>query len=352
MESNNCPQCPQVCSSADELYGHINLSHDILAFILFPHLCEECGARRPDKTSLMQHKLSHLQSVNGPKIILLTKPMSQNKPNIHTELRDLFCGYCGKKSRGTTHNHFQHARACMSAKKVSLICPYCPTNSFINFNAFKNHAKESHGATSFPILCVWCAKLFSNQLSLNQHVPRCAKELNEAKKTQCEYCPTVFFCEDPYISTFYMAHMNQEHSNMLHSKWGDHWTCSRCKYVFPGQLAYQHHMNLCYQFGNVNKLLTITSSPTTVTTTAAISNQQQPTGTTIIRSTTNNSSNHFIINGNTASGRTQLQIIKNSSSNHHQDQNSRDGSENVTLKVCGICCNSVSGKKKDISFVC
>ena len=162
--------------------------------------------------------------------------------------------------------------------------------------------------------------------------------MNEAKKTQCEYCPTVFFCEDPYISTFFMAHMNQEHHNMLHSKWGDHWTCSRCKYVFPGQLAFQHHMNLCYQFGNVNKQLSIT--PTT-TTTSTISNQQQTTSATIIRSSgTNNSSNHFIIN-NGAAG-TQLQIIKNS---NHQDQNSRDGSENVTLKVCGICCNSVSGKK-------
>ena len=290
----------------------------------------------------MQHKLSHLQSVNGPKIILVTKPISQNKP-IQTELKDLFCGYCGKKSRGTTHNHFQHARACMSAKKVSLICPYCPSNSFINFNAFKNHAKESHGATCFPMLCVWCGKLFSNQLSLNQHVPRCAKELNENKKTQCEFCPTVFFCEDPYISTFFMAHMNQEHQNMLHSKWGDHWTCSRCKYVFPGQSAFQHHMNLCYQFGNINKQLGSVNKQLTITPTTTISNQQQPTA-TIIRSS-GGSTNNFIING--ASG-TQLQIIKNS--NHHQDQNSRDGSENVTLKVCGICCNSVSGKK--ISHLC
>ena len=38
------------------------------------HRTEECGARRPDKTSLIQHKISHLQSANGPTIILVTKP--------------------------------------------------------------------------------------------------------------------------------------------------------------------------------------------------------------------------------------------------------------------------------------
>ena len=74
LENNNCLECHQICSNPEELYGHINLSHDMLAFILFPHLCEECGARRPDKTSLIQHKISHLQSANGPTIILVTKP--------------------------------------------------------------------------------------------------------------------------------------------------------------------------------------------------------------------------------------------------------------------------------------
>ena len=186
----------------------------------------------------------------------------------------------------------------MTAKKVSLICPYCPTINFINFNAFKNHASEKHQAQFFPILCVWCGKLHQNQVMVNQHVHKCAKELSETKKFQCEHCPTIFFCEDPSISTFYMAHMNQNHRGLLNTKWGEHWTCPKCQYVFPGQLSYQHHVNLCFQFGSVPK-------------------------------------------------KPKQNIISNNFNKiTSMDEKSRDGSSdsNVTLKVCGICCNSVSGK--------
>ena len=276
----------------------------MLAFILFPHLCEECGARRPDKTSLMQHKISHLQSANGPKIILVTKPTPpvikpSAPPAQAVTFQDFLCGYCDKKTKGTVHNNYQHARACINSKRVAIICPYCPTRPFINFSAFKAHARQIHGAQFFPQLCVWCGKLCSSQFDFNHHVPKCIEDLTEDKRFQCEYCPTVFFCSDQATSTFFLAHMNRDHGHLLNAKWGDHFTCPRCKFILPGQASYQHHMNLCYQFGIIPR------------------------------------------DNGIKSGFTEVLL----------EQNSRVGSssrsatiESIKKKVCGLCSNSVSGK--------
>ena len=79
FNEKTCLVCQTIFESAEECYSHmdkIHPNHDH-----FGQICDICNVKRPDKVSLMMHKLTHLASneSSGPKIKIITTKDVQGK---------------------------------------------------------------------------------------------------------------------------------------------------------------------------------------------------------------------------------------------------------------------------------
>ena len=77
---NICPVCDTKFESDEHCFQHMDRLHPNYVIEFHLHPCDTCSARRPDKTSLMLHKLSHLSngSNQGPTIKIISKPLESN----------------------------------------------------------------------------------------------------------------------------------------------------------------------------------------------------------------------------------------------------------------------------------
>ena len=72
FDGKTCLVCEAKFESAEQCYSHMDKLHPNHDH--FGQMCEICNGKRPDKTSLMLHKLTHLTSneSSGPKIKIIT----------------------------------------------------------------------------------------------------------------------------------------------------------------------------------------------------------------------------------------------------------------------------------------
>ena len=259
---NICPVCDKKFESDEHCWQHMDQLHPNHVIEFHIHACDTCPARRPDKTSLMLHKLSHLGngSNQGPTIKIISKPLeSQNHsfkkilPNGTTyienpDIKTYSCGICNKTSKGTIHIHFQHAKACINLKRSAISCLYCPQDTFLNFSLFSHHMEYLHKATFKQIVCIWCGMYLPNVEALRSHGLKCAikhANLSESSWSLCTFCPTIFFFSDLTKSPFFIAHMNNQHRSKIEQSWS--FPCPRCNSIFPTIEAAEHHRKLCYK---------------------------------------------------------------------------------------------------------
>ena len=80
LTQNYCSFCDMHFTSKEAWFEHMDVSHPDHA--LFQHSCDVCNVKRPDKTSLMMHKLTHLKNnAGGPKLTIVT---SKNRDKYKT----------------------------------------------------------------------------------------------------------------------------------------------------------------------------------------------------------------------------------------------------------------------------
>ena len=88
FDENTCLVCQTSFKSPEECYSHMDKLHPNHDH--FGQICDVCNVKRPDKTSLMLHKLTHLTSneSGGPKIkIITTKDIQSKKGDIQYLLK-------------------------------------------------------------------------------------------------------------------------------------------------------------------------------------------------------------------------------------------------------------------------
>jgi hypothetical protein len=276
LELHTCPICRLNFQPEDKFYSHMTDIHvDYIEQHWLP--CDECSQRRPSKLLLVQHKLSHLHqdAPSGLKIkILPGKSLLQNNdednnilkdeqpdnmlinlepqviltqdgPQIDpTEIKDYTCPMCDRKSRGTVHNHFQHARACLIQKHSNLVCPYCPTKKNSGKAAFAHHSDAEHNVVISDLTCIWCGLKFARIEALYMHHFKCSPKLEESDFVLCDHCPTIFFFPNLDANVFFIGHMNNDHRRELTYAWQR--LCPHCKYRLPNEAAAMAHSAICY----------------------------------------------------------------------------------------------------------
>lgn len=237
---------------AEESYLHMDQVHP--GHGLFSKWCDECLATRPDNTSLMMHKLTHLETNStGPKIKIITNNGGTPVQKEFKVYKDLICGLCSGKfpvTFGSLSDHFKHAEDCLVTRAHGLSCLFCPTINFLNSISVVNHWNKLHSFISQEISCIWCGQIFKTVDFNGKHLLECKQrskylKLYQDQWTLCPYCPTLFFFANLDQTPFFIAHMNTFHQQKIESKWSQ--KCLRCTSFLPNIEAARIHQEVCYK---------------------------------------------------------------------------------------------------------
>ncbi len=367
IKANQCSICLKQCETQDSFFKHLDLDHPDHG--LFSHACDLCNISRPDKTTLMMHKLSHLsQNSDGPKLSFVSKkpqnldPAIQvinvvnnreksmeksikilektvEKPVSNEEIHEYLCGICTQKIKGTLHTHFQHAKACLTQKRSTISCMYCPQDNFNSMNQFSLHCKAIHriGNCSELLRCLFCGEICQSIESLRRHTFQClsspekASILLESRWTLCGFCPSIFFFNDLTKSPFFIAHMNTYHKQNVEYIWQN--SCLRCSSLFPTCEALDFHAS---NLGCKSHLL------------PKVELKQQSVQALLERSSNalqNPIPNRIIIAPSQSSQLLNIQVSKPTPPPVKEKIGLIVSNDPLTFMNCGICFKPISGKK-------
>lgn len=138
-------------------------------------ICDICGAKLINKTTLKTHMLRHIPKTD-----------------------EIICDICPNKKTFTTifnlrrHKSYYHAD---DPKKYFRTCDEC-NRSFKNQNLLNCHKRYDH-TIKRRLECEKCRKLFKNKITLKNHV----KKLHgpEILQYECDFCKKTFLRKDALL---------------------------------------------------------------------------------------------------------------------------------------------------------